>query len=210
MSIATPISDDYKTAILDLLPDQGHWAEGEYLWLTDHTNRLVEFTDGFIEQLPMPTDFHQSIVQFLFCALLVFITPTGGKIHFAPVRLLVRKGKYREPDILLVKAANDPRRLDRFWKGADLTLEVVSEDKAERDLIDKRFDYAEGNVPEYWIVNPLTETITVLRLDNGAYAEHGVFSRGDMATSIILPGFSVKVSEVFDIERRPNDAEDAD
>ena len=39
--------------------------------------------------------------------------------------------------------------------------------EAERDLVDKRGDYAEGRVPEYWIVNPQTETITVLRLPHG-------------------------------------------
>jgi len=33
-------------------------------------------------------------------------------------------------------------------------VEVVSKDKPERDLIDKRGDYAEARVPEYWIVNP--------------------------------------------------------
>jgi Uma2 family endonuclease len=202
MSLAPPIRNDDKMAILDLLPDQGHWSESQYLSLTDYTSRLVEYTDGYIEQLPMPTDFHQSITQFLFCALVTFITPIGGKVHFAPVRLQIRKGKYREPDILLAKSAKDPRRQNRFWKGADLTMEVVSKDKPERDLIDKRFDYAEGNVPEYWIVNPLDETITVLKLEQGAYVEHGVFGRGAIATSVILPGFSVKVTEVLGIRYR--------
>jgi hypothetical protein len=50
----------------------------------------------------------------------------------------------------------------------------------------------------------------VLRLDNGAYVEHGVFGRGTIATSVILPGFSVNVSEVFDIECPPDDPEDDD
>jgi Uma2 family endonuclease len=208
MPIAMQSLDEYKRSLLELLPDQGNWSENEYLSLTDHTSRLVEYTDGYIEQLPMPTDLHQSIAQFLFCALLAFITPTGGKVHFAPVRLQIRAGKFREPDVMLVKAADDARRRNRFWKGADLTLEVVSKENQERDLVDKRFDYAEGNVPEYWIVNPQNETITVLRLDNGAYAEHGIFGRGEVATSVILPGFSVNVSEVFAIECPPDDPED--
>ena len=109
--------------------------------------------------------------------------------------------------MLLVKSAKDPRRRNRFWTGADLTLEVVSVDKPERDLIDKRHDYAEGNVPEYWIVNPQAETITVLRLENGAYVEHGVFGQGEQATSVILPGFSVKVTEVFDVDVPPDSDE---
>ena len=62
----------------------------------------------------------------------------------------------------------------------------------------KRADYAEGRIPEYWIVDPKKETITVLRLVQGQYAEHGVFRRDDAATSALLEGFSINVSEVFD------------
>ena len=39
----------------DSLPPQGCWSEALYLWLTDWTNRLIEFTDGHVELLPMPT-----------------------------------------------------------------------------------------------------------------------------------------------------------
>src|SRR5687768_6169554 len=38
------------------LPLQGQWGESSYLWLTDRTKRLVEFTEGYIEVLPMPTE----------------------------------------------------------------------------------------------------------------------------------------------------------
>src|SRR5438105_352863 len=94
----------------------------------------------------------------------------------------------------------DPRRQNRFWLGADLALEVVSEDKPERGLVDKRFDYAEAQVPEYWIVNPLLETITVYRLQGDAYVEAGVYRRGESAMSVLLPGFVVSVNDVFDVK----------
>ncbi|MBI3822902.1 MAG: Uma2 family endonuclease [Planctomycetes bacterium] len=210
MMIATPSLGEYKQTILDLLPNQGHWSDEEYLWLTDHTTRLVEFTDGNIEPLPMPTDLHQSIAEFFLFLFTSFLNPQGGKAHMAAVRLKIRRGKYREPDVLLVKSAKDKRRRNRYWVGADLTLEVVSKDKPERDLVEKRGDYAEGKVPEYWIVNPQAETITVLRLDGAAYVEHGVFTRGQNATSVILPGFSVNVDEVFDIEAPPDNPDDDD
>ena len=144
-------------------------------------------------------------LQILFLLFLAHVKPLGGKVHFAALRLRIREGKFREPDLLLLKDAKDPRRKNRCWLGADLALEVVSEDKPERDLIDKRGDYAEGKVPEYWIVNPQTETITVLRLEGEAYVEHGVFRRGEIATSVVLPGFSVQVSEVFDVDSPPDD-----
>src|ERR1017187_3381137 len=196
MSAAVSSLEEQKQTILDLMPIPGSWSDRDYLWLTDHTRRLVELTDGQIEILPMPTDLHQGVLQFMFLRFLAFITPMGGKVHFAPIRMRVRPGKFREPDVLLVKSAKDSRRRNSSWTGADLTMEVVSDDKPERDLVDKRHDYAEGNVPEYWIVNPQTETITVLRLENDAYVEHGVFGRSQQATSVILPGFAVNVDDV--------------
>jgi Uma2 family endonuclease len=195
-----PSSQDWKDLLEEILPPQGNWSEEEYLVLTDCRTRLVEFTDGFLEALPMPTDKHQSMLQFLFLAFNGFVQPRGGKVHFAPLRLQIRPGKFREPDLLLLLSAADSRRQNRFWLGADLALEVVSEEKPERDLVEKRGDYAEGRVPEYWIVNPHTETISVLRLREDAYEEAGVYRRGDSAMSVLLAGFSVSVAAVFDAD----------
>ena len=192
------ISWEEDDLVLSLAPLQGYWTADQYLLLTDQTNRLIEFTDGSIAVLPMPTEHHQAILEILFLALRAFVDQLGGKVRFAPLRLEIRPGKFREPDILLVRDANDPRRQNRYWLGADLVVEVVSTDNPERDTQAKRGDYAEAGVPEYWIVDPDEETITVLRLMADGYTEHGVFRRGDVAVSALLTGFSVEVSTVLD------------
>jgi Uma2 family endonuclease len=200
LTTALPSAQDWKDVLEEILPPQGRWSEDEYLVLTDHRNRLVEFTDGFLEVLPMPTDKHQAILAFLNEVFRAFLNPRGGKVRFSPLRLRIRPGKFREPDLLLLLSGADPRRQNRFWLGADLALEVVSEEKPERDLVEKRGDYAEGHVLEYWIVNPQTETITVLRLRGDVYEEAGIYRRGDTAASPILAGFSVAVDLVFDAD----------
>jgi len=188
---------EYRKAVLDLLPPQGDWTEEAYLWLTDHSNRLIEFTDGYIEVLPMPTEDHQTLLLYMYDLLKVFFAGKG-KISVAPLRLRIRARKYREPDLLLVRDFNDPRRGNSYWDGADFVVEIVSPDKPERDLVEKRRDYAEAKIPEYWIVNRLSETVTVLRLDDREYVEHGNFGRSTRATSALLPGFEVEVSALFD------------
>jgi Uma2 family endonuclease len=195
-----PAAHEWKDVLEDILPPQGEWSEDEYLVLTDHRNRLVEFTDGFVDVLPTPTDKHQAILGLLYLAFLGFIDPRGGKVRFSPLRLRIRPGKFREPDLLLLHSAPDPRRQNRFWLGADVALEVVSEEKPERDLVAKRGDYADGRVPEYWIVNPQTETISILRLRGDAYEEAGIYRRGDLAASALIAGFSVAVAAVFDAD----------
>ena len=183
--------------VSEVLP-QGCWRDDDYLWLTDRSPRLVEFTDGYLEILPMPSRGHQRVLAFLFMAFRQFLAPAGGEALFAPLRLRIREGKFREPDLLAVRDAHDPRSGNRFWTGADVVVEVVSPDGEERDLIDKRSDYAEAAIPEYWIVDPRTETISVLKLDADGYVEHGAHGRGDRATSSTLAGFSIDVAQVFD------------
>ena len=184
--------------LIDLKLLQGLWTQAQYLQLTDHAKLLVEFTDGHLEVLPMPTDHHQAISQHLFLTLLPVVAALGGKVHYAPLRLRIREGKFREPDLLLVRDAKDPRRRNDYWRGADLVMEIVSPDDPGRDIEVKRRDYAEARVPEYWVVDPMDETITVLTLAGDAYAEHGVFRRGQRADSVDLDGFVVSVAEVFD------------
>ena len=183
--------------LCDLLPRQGCWSDEEYLWLTDHTNRPIEFTDGHIEELPMPTDTHQAILAFFYDLFCDYIRPRGV-VRFASLRLRIREGKFREPDLLLLRDRSDPRREDRYWLGADLVVEVVSADCPQRDWVAKRIDYAEAGIPEYWIADPRDARITVLALEGEMYVEHGVFARGDTATSPLLDGFSVDVAAVFD------------
>jgi Uma2 family endonuclease len=203
-TITVPVPDDHAEPAWEvalLFPAQGEWSEDDYLWLTDHTRCLVEFTDGHVEVLPMPTDAHQRIVLFLYRALYAFLAVRGaGIILLAPLRLRVRTGRYREPDLLLLLSAADPRRSNRYWTGADLVLEVVSPDDPQRDLVRKRREYARAGIPEYWIVNPATEQILVLRLAETTYVEHGVFTRRMQATSALLEDFTVAVAAVLDAE----------
>src|SRR6516225_6537550 len=97
---AFPSTDEWKDLLEALLPPQGNWSEDEYLVVTEHSNRLVEYTDGFLEALPIPTDKHQSVLKFLLFAFCAFVEPRGGKVQFAPLRLQIRSGKFREPDLL--------------------------------------------------------------------------------------------------------------
>lgn len=188
----------YEELLLEILPAQGEWSEEGYLWLTDHSNRLIEFTDGSIEVLPVPTDEHQRILLYLYRLCFAVVELAGGKVQLASLRLRLPSGRFREPDLLLLRDADDPRRGNRFWTGADLVVEIVSDDDPKRDTVKKRREYARAGIPEYWIVNPLTEKIIVLRLEGMKYVEHGVFARGTMATSALLPDFAVEVSAALD------------
>ena len=188
------------SVIGDLEAIQGLWSAEQYFRLTETTHRLMEFTHGRIEVLPSPTDNHQAILGILLQVLHALLQPLGGVVSMSGLKLQIGPDRFREPDLLALLDAADPRRQNAYWLGADLVMEVVSADNPERDTRVKRAEYAEAGIPEYWIVDPAAATITVLRLAGKRYATHGVFRRGETATSALLPGFAVAVDAVLDAQ----------
>ena len=51
----------------------------------------------------------------------------------------------------------------------DWVCEILSASNAKTDLVDKLALYARAEVPHYWIVDPVTETLTVHRLLSDGY-----------------------------------------
>ena len=182
--------------IAQLFPAQGHWSEEEYLALD--TNHLIEFSQGRLVVLPMPTFSHQRLVAFLYRLLSRFVEERRlGVVMFAPLRIQLWEGKYREPDLVFMTAEHADRLGEQFWRGADLVMEVVSPDDPQRDTLTKRREYAQAGIPEYWIVDPTGASITVLTLRGREYAVHGEFVAGETATSVLLDRFTVDVATVF-------------
>ena len=182
--------------IAQLFPAQGHWDEEEYLALD--TNHLIEFSHGHLEVVPMPTQSHQLITRLLFKLLEQFVLAQRlGLVLFAPLRVRLWPGKFREPDLVFMARKNASRRTESFWIGADLVMEVVSPKDRRHDTETKRREYAQAGIPEYWIVDQERAEILVLMLAGDRYAEHGRFTPGQQATSVLLQGFAVDVAEVF-------------
>jgi Uma2 family endonuclease len=181
-------------------PMQGDWTEEDYFALERSSgNWMIELNNGSLEFPPMPDPFHQDIVDFLFSALKAYLKDRRfGRAYFAPLPIRLWPGQIREPDIAVLRY-HRLKNKRQAPEGADLAVEVVSpgEEARERDLDTKRREYAKARIPEYWIVDPETRTITVLTLAGKSYKVHGVFKEGDEAASKLLKGFKVAVSDVF-------------
>lgn len=195
-----PGKPEYVWEIATLYPEQGCWTEKEYLELTDSANRHIEYTDGRLEFLPMPTEVHEALVQFLYFALYAFVNQQElGKVYSNGVRVRVRPGKYRLPDIVFLHKDHFEVRHNRAWDGADLVMEVASDDPhdRQRDFEQKLIDYAESGIAEYWIVDLEVRKVIVHSLDHREYAVCGEYTPGRCATSLLLEGFEIDVAALF-------------
>ncbi|BCX03927.1 MAG: hypothetical protein KatS3mg053_1865 [Candidatus Roseilinea sp.] len=180
-----------------LFPAQGEWTEEDYFALPDNTR--VELVEGRLERLPMPTTSHQRIVAFLFRLLLAFISRNypGAEALFASLPIRLGPNTLREPDIVLMLPEHRQRIHEQYWEAPDMVIEVVSPQNRATDIRDKRREYAQAGIPEYWIVDPQAKIVTVLKLVGEGYVIHGEYGRGDTAESALLEGFRVEVDDIW-------------
>lgn len=182
--------------IAHLFPCQGDWTEDAYFNL--EAEQRIEYADGCLQFLPMPTRSHERIVQLLFRLLDEIVHGRdAGHVFFSGYRVRTDDIAYRLPDLLFISRGRPQE--EQFSQGADIAIEVVSEgrENRERDFDEKRGEYESAGIPEYWIVDPQEQTITVLILDGDQYRVHGEFKPGETATAEVLEGFAVDVTACF-------------
>jgi Uma2 family endonuclease len=80
--------------------------------------------------------------------------------------------------------------------GVLLVIEVVSPESSKRDYRFKRAEYAAFGIPEYWIVDPMEQKVTVLQWVEGLY-EDQVFQGEDLLRSMLFPELSLTPSQIF-------------
>jgi Uma2 family endonuclease len=111
-----------------------------------------------------------------------------GKVYVSRVALRLAEKHGPEPDIAFVRTEH----LQRVKRGgvegpADLAVEMVSPDSVERDYYLKRELYEEYGIPEYWIIDEMDQSVTLLRLKQGKYRQ--VRPRQGELHSKVLTGF---------------------
>jgi Uma2 family endonuclease len=117
-----------------------------------------------------------------------------GKCEVQVPVLRPKDSANRYPDLVILQSEHLALTQKRLTITLDmpppqLVAEVLSSGKQnrDRDLVRKRDQYAARKIPEYWLVNPEQQTVTVLQWQDGIYVEVGVFRASD---AIISPTFS--------------------
>lgn len=184
-------------AVLSWL-DSGGWTEEAYLALPE-TNHLVELVDGRLIVQEMPSLSHQRVSRRLFTRIQAWNEQTrAGEVLYAPYPVRLEPGRVREPDVLFYRAEH-ASRLGEQWGGPpDFAAEVVSASTRRTDLHEKLDDYARGGVEEYWIVDPVGHWIEAHALLGDRYQRGGRFTPGQQVAARVLPGFILRVADLFD------------
>ncbi len=179
----------------------------EYLNYDDGTDTRYELVDGVLVAMGAENTINPQIAMFLAFAF--------GALGIAPYRLAIGhqivvsspKVTARQPDLIVHSETSEAAisgdgKLLRFDQPAPLlVVEVVSpgapgSENYDRDYIEKRSEYALRGIPEYWIVDPQRQVVSVLTLQNGQYIERR-FTGDDAIVSATFPNLSLTVQAVL-------------
>lgn len=160
-------------------------------WADEDT--LAEWVNGEVIMSSPASLKHQDIADFLISIIRMFVESRNlGTVLSAPFQMKMEHG--REPDILFVSKENQERLKGTYLHGpADLVAEIISPESIGRDRGDKFYEYERGGVPEYWLIDPLTQRIEFYRLNVAAQQYRLMPLDGDgIYHSEALPGFWIR------------------
>ncbi|WP_442598606.1 Uma2 family endonuclease [Neobacillus sp. D3-1R] len=174
----------------------------EYMEIRESSDELLEYIDGYVYISPSPTIKHQRISGKLFMKLANFLKGKHCEVFHAPIDIELKNEKMEGtkiviPDLSII--CEKTGFTDTRYVGVpDLIVEILSPSNQTHDLITKLNLYMNYGVKEYWIVNPMLNSISVYALNEEAlYVQHDMKTEIGSITSKFLPGFRVDLGEIF-------------
>lgn len=157
-----------------------------------------ELIDGALVPMPAPSRRHQDLVWELGGRLRAHVRGAGlGYVGGSPLDVYLGEHDVLQPDLLFVSQARLHLIADDGVHGApDLVIEVLSPTTRGLDVGPKKSLYARHGVREYWTVDPQDETISRHDLEAAPRAPR-TFGAGARVESLVVPGFSVDVTDLF-------------
>ena len=162
--------------------------------------RRYELYDGEVIVVPSPFPRHQRVAFNIGEILREYEQASGGLMFAVPIDIVFSEHNVVQPDVVFFR--KERRHVIDMMQATraapDLAVEVLSRSTEARDRGRKMELLARFNVPEYWIVDPVANTLEIYTLSASGYELAGAYGVGDEVRSPTLPGFSFQASGVFE------------
>ena len=162
-------------------------------------DKRYELLNGELMMVPAPNTKHQRILLRLGSELRRFVQEHElGEVFVAPFDVVLSDTDVVQPDVLFISRARADRITDANVQGApDLVIEILSPSTADRDLENKHELYGRHGVLEYWIIDPVAETVAVDRQRDGKLERTGLFGRGESVATAVLKGLTLEIDDIL-------------
>jgi Uma2 family endonuclease len=173
----------------------------EYLIYDDGTDNRYDFNDGELIEMTPATVFHNDVMMFL--AFFLQSAIQQSKLPYC-VRVnsteIFNGKRTRRPDVLVMTLeqkrglGNQP---DMLYEPCLLAIEIASPTCRTVDTVEKREEYAQFGISEYWIVDFLLGTFSVLNLINGTYIDK-IYRENEQIISHVFPDLNLSMNQVME------------
>ncbi len=168
-------------------------------YLKTPEDRRYELIEGELLMTPSPITKHQRILRKLTVHLSIYVEKYNlGEIFIAPYDIYLDSENVVQPDILFISKDRLNIIGEKNIQGApDLVIEILSENTAYRDLVQKKKLYARFGVKEYWIVIPGEELVEIYTLKDNTYMLYKTYSKDDTLESSLLKELKIALKGIF-------------
>ena len=175
----------------------------EFLSYDDGTDNWYELENGELINMPAESEINRRIATFLFALFLQIGIPSYRLTMKTEVAVSGSRVSVRIPDLMILS-----EELAIAMQGASrsivlmdmpppvLVVEVVSPNQEKRDYRYKKTEYAARGIAEYWIVDPIQQSVTVLEWVEGLYEER-VFVGDEKMISPLLGSLELTAAQVL-------------
>ena len=168
--------------------------------LADNDNFIYELLNGELMKRGAPNLRHQYVVTILLTRLQNFVSERQlGYVFASPMDVFFDDGNCPQPDILFVaKERGFVIENFEYVNGApDLIVEIISPGTGKNDRGLKKDLYERYVVKEYWIKDPMNQTVEVFNMKENAYRLSRIQESQGLVVSEVLPGFELEVGALF-------------
>ncbi len=175
----------------------------EFMEIYEKSTLRMELINGEIHLLASPSIHHQEILGRLHLIYNEYFTGKKCRVFLAPFDVHFKKKEIKDPDVMqpdiLVACdlENNVTEKGRYMGTPTLVLEILSESTRSKDMIDKLNTYMLSGVKEYWIIDTKNGNILIYNFEDYEIDRFKGFEKGQIASSIVFKGLSVKVEELF-------------
>ncbi|NEP15315.1 MAG: Uma2 family endonuclease [Leptolyngbya sp. SIO4C1] len=175
----------------------------EYLNFDDGTDTRYELVDGHLIAMPTESDLNDRIASFLYACFLKLGIPYYRLSMKAQIAVSGKLANARQPDLMVLSEESAAalegarqRLINHDMPPPMLVVEVVSPQQENRDYRHKRTEYAGRHIPEYWIIDPIAQKVTVLEWVEGLYEEQ-VYQGDQSILSPSCPNLALTAAQVL-------------
>jgi len=170
----------------------------DYIALPDDGKRY-EIIDGDVSMTPAPTPSHQTIQLRLGSLLLAYLDRHAlGRVFVSPIDLVLSMVDVVQPDLLFVGQSRSNIIAEKNIVGIpNLIVEILSPSSTKRDQKEKLDLYQRYGLPEYWIVDPDSQTVEVYLSAANRLDKLETLKAGERLHSRQIAGLVLELSEIF-------------